>query len=171
MNLIHYTDKAIMKILLGHIEQMNPWLKIGERMTGPIASVMGGKIIQDIPEPPPTNLITLKTIPPQALPQPTQTPRSVTAGSVRVSLSDIENFRTKGLAILDFNMRAPGFLYPYALNIPSREWLEDYKVGDKISVAHVDPNTFCPMFIQTTLTQQMIDENSDVIFRFALSDH
>jgi hypothetical protein len=116
-------------------------------------------------------LITLKQVPPHIIPTAVQKPIAVTVGTVRLNLTDVADFRTAGLAKLDFKLTKPGWIYPYKVEVPAREWLEQYRIGDMVAVAVIDQNTYDTVYVQTPLTQQMIDENSDVNFRFALSDH
>jgi len=170
MSFIDYTDRAIMKILVDQILQLNPWLKLGEQLTGPVATVCEGKIVDvDAAQAAPANLIRGIKVP--ASIQPVQQKwQSLTTETVKFSLSDIENFRRAAYDKVDFKLSKPTYIHPYLIMIPAREWLEKYNVGDKVAVETVDPATFQTHYVETTLTQQMIDENSEVIFRFALSD-
>jgi hypothetical protein len=171
--LTDYTDKAIMKLLLSQVQQMNPWIRIGEKIDGPCAAVAGGKNSpSDKFDPPkPDNLIDIQNIPTHVVPPAPPGPRvSVAAQTVKLKMQDIETFRTAGMKKLDFHLTKPTWLYPYKVEIPNRSWLEDYNLGDTVSISVLDPNTFQVVYVETPLTQQMIDDNSDVYFRFALSD-
>lgn len=170
-SLVDYTDKAIMKILLDLAQQMNPWLRVGEAMTAPIAVARGGKIIdEDKFNLPPANLVRLKNPSNYVLPPQQAKPHPITAGSVKLRLEDVNAFRTAGLHGLDFSLTKPTYIHPYLVDIPNREWLETYSLGDMVAVEHVDPTTFEVTYVETPLTQQMVDDNSELIFRFALSD-
>lgn len=170
-SLVDYTDKAIMKILLDQVQQLNPWVVIGDTMTGPVASASGGKILDlNKIDAPPQNLVKIKNASNYALPSSRTRPKPITAGSVKLKLDDVAKFRTAGLQSLKFNLTKTAYLYPYSVDIPNREWLEEYKLGDPISVEVEDPTTLEISYVETPLTQQMIDDNAELIFRFALSD-
>lgn len=167
--LIDFTDKAIMRMLLDIVQQLNPWIRIGEQMTAPTAEVCDGKLVKDEDLAIPDNLVTLRNVSFNVAPKVSERKQAV-AGTFKTNLSDIENFRAAAFKQLDFHLKGPAYIYPYTLDIPSRAWLEKYKVGDKVSVPYVDPNSFQTSYVEVTLTQQMIDDNSDVLFRFAITD-
>ena len=167
--LIRFTDKAIMEVLLDQILQLNPWLKVGEQMNGPVVVVSEGKLVVDTGNTVPANLVPIKNVPSSIVPVKAKT-NTISAETWRGSLDDIENFRTSAYGRLNFHLTGPAYIHPYSLDVPAREWLEKYKVGDLVSVAHTDSSTFQVTYVEVPLTQQMIDENSDVLFRFALSD-
>lgn len=169
MNLIDYTDKAIMKMLLDQVLHLNTWLRIGEKFTESTANVANGKIVTLCEGPDPPNLIKVLTNPIH-ITLPLITSQVVSVKSVKLKLADIATFRTSGLKALDFKLTERVYLHPYTVHIPCREWLEDYQLGDLVCVSITDPNTFQQVIIETPLTQQMIDDNSDVVFRFALSN-
>lgn len=160
-----------MNLLLDQIMQMNPWMRLGERFEGPSGLVRAGKLARNpsaVPTPP--NLIKVVSTPTHiTLPQPVK-PQAVTVSSYRLKLDDIVSFRTSAFKQFDFRLTERVYLHPYALDVPAREWLEDYKLGDLVNIAVLDPNTYDTIYVETPLTQQMIDENSDVVFRFALSN-
>ncbi|WP_407305378.1 hypothetical protein [Acinetobacter sp.] len=168
--LIRFTDKAIMDLLLGQIQQLNPWLKVGDQMTAPVALVCNGKLVVDKDVVIPENLVRIKNVPLNAVPTKTGRRTAINVGTLNISLSDIENFRTSAYSKFDFHLTGPAYIHPYTLEVPARSWLEKYKVGDLVSVEYIDPKTFEITFVEVPLTQQMVDENSDVLFRFALSD-
>lgn len=170
--LTDYTDKAIMKLLLSQIQQMNPWIRIGEQMDGPVTTACDGEIVktQKYEGPEPANFVEISNVPSHVVPPVQKTPVSIFSQTVKVKCDDVATFRIKGLEKLNFKLTKPTWLYPHKVEIPNRSWLEDYNLGDTVSIRVMDPNTFQAVYVETPLTQQMIDDNSDVYFRFALSD-
>lgn len=167
--LIKYTDRAIMDILVDHYLQLNPWLRRGDTMTGPTAQFLHGKT----PKAPAVveNAVTGLTLPANLLPPKQPEPVIVTSKLYRFDLEDIRTFRSAAFKSAELGLTQVTWIHPYALDIPHRAWLENHDVGDMMVVACTDPTNYIPAFIPLKVTQELIDAHSYVNFRFAFSTH
>jgi hypothetical protein len=169
--LIDYTDKAIMRMVLEQVKQINPLVEIGDTMSGPCETVSNGKIVRFVSdEAAPSNHVSLKNGASYVSPGQADPKQAISTVTVQLHLDDIANFRGSILK-LNLHLTKRTWFHPYSIDVPSREWLEKYQLGDMIAIGIMDPTTFQMRYIETPLTQQMIDDNSEVLFRFALSDY
>lgn len=171
MSLVDYTDKAIMKIILDQALQMNPWLKVGEKLDTSYSVVSNGKVMRDVDLVAPTNLITNVKLPANIQAQLPNVPvkQTIQTRTVSLRMSDVAEFRTAGLNRLDFKLTRPTYIHTYSTELLGRQWLEEYNIGDMVSVGIPNPTNFEIVYTEIPLTQQMIDD-AEIIFRFALSD-
>lgn len=169
--MIQFTDKAIMKMILEKIKSINPSVVIGEQMPGPTAVGCVGKIIvQDEKPIPPKNEIKMTNQPDVNMVKGHQPRMSLSSSAIKLTIRGLETMDEETVKKLSLNLQGhSAYVYPYMVTIPNREWLEKYEVGDLVSFAKMDSETFQPIYIETRLTQEMIDANSEVLFRFALS--
>lgn len=119
----------------------NPRLRKGERMIGPIGAYKHGK-----------------TYVPTYTASEMLTPDVVTVQAKEYLLTD-DNI--DGHPFLDIDVGGNNFLHMY--EVKPRCALGEVQVGDVIKL------TWCQAFVNVTVTQQMIDEHTTFIARFALS--
>lgn len=168
--MIQFTDKAIMKMLLKKIKDINPSIVIGEQMAMASAVGCAGKIVQDEKPVAPKNEIKMTNSPDVNMIKCHEPRMSLTCGTVKLTMRGIEAMDEETINKLSLKLDGrAAYVYPYMVTIPNREWLEKYEVGDLVSFAKIDPETFQQIYVETPLTQEMIDANSEVHFRLAIS--
>jgi len=136
-----------------YIKKNNPTIVIGERLKSHNAFVWDGKLYVEPEKPDEVYRLNF-------------TPKHVEDPHVHVEAKayriDFKHISTYTLPETAQGM----YLYPYKVEIPHASWLTKYGVGDKINVAD---DSFS--YQRITLTEEIIDAHSYVIFRYALSEH
>lgn len=169
--LVKFTDKAILDLICERLLRVNHGLALGEQMTAPFAPVRYGKIIKEVKMAAPANLVCGIEIPLDQVPKALPDPFMMQSISARVKLDDITLFNEeafKGI-LRPGSLSVPLYLHCYEVRMDHREWLEKYDVGDIVMVERVDAKSFLPDLVPVILTQDLIDVNSYVTFRYGIS--
>lgn len=180
--LIRYTDRALLDIVLKLTCEINPHVKIGEKMDGPVSLARNGKIIKDnfdtaFDKQP--NFIPFSILPKDFEIPPAERNHVLQATSLYLSIDTLESYLRTGKIVeslyekLTFKKSAFDdqiYLHPYVVCLENREILENYEVGDMMQTTVMNVNTFEPRKIDVVLTQKMIDDLSSIAFRFALTN-
>jgi hypothetical protein len=177
-NLIKYTDKALMDLSIRGLQLCNPKIQIGEQMRGPAETVRGSKIIKSEDDSAFSNPPNF--IPAEALPIDFEIPfeeqvTTLTANlRLKISLSVLESIERgepnmqalKEVLDMGYNSFSTVTIFPYRLEMPHREVLENYSIGDQVVSTIFDLETLKPRRITTVLTAEMIEKCSFVTLQF-----
>ena len=166
--LINYTDKGLKKLLIEEILRINPLLTMGDDLGGPVQSVRDGRTIEFTEPAPAVKPIQLDRLPENFEHPPKLSPviMAKVANPIKISMKDIEDGE---LDSLNFRLEQPMYFHFYRVDVPHREWLEEYDVGDLAFTTVLDQETFNAQTVPVTLTQEIMDQHSYVTLRFALS--
>jgi len=156
--LLSLTTAELISVTVSQILQANRHLTLGDYMMGPCGSMLDGKIHHGRS----TNFYTAhdSVIKLDASFTPAHVmlpePQSCSANTYKIPFtSNLEQFATV----------QQKFIHPYQVAIPHASWLNDYEVGDKMTVMD---DAGCPH--EVVLTREMFDHHSYVVFRAGFSD-
>jgi hypothetical protein len=173
-NLINYTDVALRKLIVTAALRANPALSLGEDMISPCECFQHGKRVDPYATPEvPAGTVILKLSPStidqitERLPKEAPNKHPVAAQTLRVPLNKLET--PNGFSEMFDKIMAGSYLHVYECKLQNRELLENYDVGDIVTSAVTNSETFLPAYFNIMLTQEIINANSEVYFRYGLS--
>lgn len=149
--LLQLNEEELLWVMVEAFKAQNPTMQVGERLQGPTACMWKGKHVV------PTSAIDQDVIGLDFLVPHYEPPSEVVVvQSMKIGFNKLDK--------VELGELHKKFLYPYNAVIPHKKWLSQYKAGDKIMA--VDSEFAAS---EITLTQEIIDQHSYVVFRFGIS--